>query len=109
MGDCPACSRRRERSDAVHVVAFPKKARLRVDNYFGGCPECGGDDGYLNVNRDHWFVCDKHKTKWWAGYNLFSSWQEESEAEWLSNSYRLAEYREVQPLPCTDPDIGGAA
>jgi len=42
------------------------------DNYFGGCPECGGTHGYLNVNRNHWFVCDDHKTAWFIGSNIFS-------------------------------------
>jgi hypothetical protein len=49
--------------------------------YFGLCPTCHKTDGYLNVGRSHWFVCDEHRTKWCAGANLFSSWREETEAE----------------------------
>ncbi len=40
---------------------------------FRGCPHCGQNDGYLIDRRDQWFFCDRHKTKWRAGSNLFSS------------------------------------
>ncbi len=72
--------------------------RTQSDHYFGGCPECGGTDGYMNVERVHFFVCDKHKTKWRIGENLFSSWHEETEADWQANAKRLASYREVKPM-----------
>lgn len=67
-------------------------------DYFGGCPECGRNDGYLNVGREHWGMCDKHKTKWWIGSNLFSSWKEETEEEWKKNAERLSAYQEVEPV-----------
>ena len=41
------------------------------DDYVGGCPECGGNHGYLSVGCEHWFVCHDHKTKWCVGTNLF--------------------------------------
>jgi ssDNA-binding Zn-finger/Zn-ribbon topoisomerase 1 len=50
-------------------------------NYFGGCPECGGNDGYVNIGRGHWFVCKKHKTHWFIGSNLFSTWKDETPEE----------------------------
>lgn len=74
------------------VIPFPE-----ID-YFGGCPKCGRDDGFLNVGREHWFACFKHKTKWHVGSNLFSSWREQSEQEWALNAARLAGYREVEPI-----------
>jgi len=49
---------------------------MKVDNYFGGCPHCGGNDGYANVGRSHWFFCKAHKTSWCIGANLFSSWRD---------------------------------
>ena len=73
--------------------------RTQSDHYFGGCPECGDTDGYMNVERVHFFICDKHKTKWRIGENLFSSWHEETEADWRDNAKRLASYREVEPMP----------
>ena len=33
-------------------------------DFFGGCPECGHNDGYLNIGRCQWFLCHKHRTKW---------------------------------------------
>ena len=66
--------------------------------HFGACPECGGNDGYLNVGRDHWFVCHHHKVKWLVGTNLFSSWRYQEEDEWRENERLLAGYEEVLPV-----------
>jgi hypothetical protein len=48
------------------------------DDYFGTCPHCHHTDGYINVGKHHWFLCDKHKVKWFVGSNLFSSWRRET-------------------------------
>ena len=72
--------------------------QVTTDEYFGGCPECGKSDGYLNVGRNHWGVCDTHKTTWPIGANLFSSWHDETEAEWQQNEERLATYSIVEPI-----------
>ena len=69
--------------------------------YFGGCPECGQNDGYLNIERDHWFFRDAHKTTWRPGSNLFSSWRHESEADWRRNGGHLEGYDIVDPI---DPE-----
>ena len=53
---------------------------------------------YPNDERDHWFFCDRHKTKWRAGSNLFSSWREEDDEVWQLNRFRLAEYMTVSPI-----------
>ena len=66
--------------------------------YFGGCPKCGRNDGYLNVGKSHWFVCDEHKTTWFVGSNLFSSWREQSQEVWEENARQLSEYKDVEPL-----------
>ena len=71
---------------------------ITTDEYFGGCPECGETNGYLNVGRSHWFVCDAHRTKWFIGENLFSSWRDESEADWRRSAEKLAGHREVKPI-----------
>ena len=65
---------------------------------FGGCPRCRQNDGYLNIGRDHWFRCDRHRVKWLEGSNLFSSWRDENEAIWVGNAALLAEFVEVEPL-----------
>ncbi len=78
------------------VVQF--KQRVTTDQYFGGCPHCGGNDGYMNVGSEHWFRCDEHRTNWKAGSNLFSGWRNEDETIWRENEYRLAEYQTVEPI-----------
>src|SRR5262249_49511508 len=67
----------------------------------GGCPQCGGNDGYLNIGRDHWFVCHTHRTKWCRGSNLFSSWRGQNPKEWEENDVRVGASRWVEPL-CDD-------
>ncbi len=69
---------------------------------FGGCPGCGGTDGwhadrwhadgYPNDGRDLWFFCDRHKTRWRARSNLFSGWRDENYEAWLRNRFKLARY-----------------
>jgi hypothetical protein len=75
------------------------------DGGFGLCPMCGEGRSYLNIGPDHWFICEEHKTKWWAGSNLLSAWRQESEDEWRENEKTLAGYREVQPIePTSTPE-----
>ena len=83
-------------SDVVKLE--PKKTR-HAESQFGGCPHCGKHDGYLNVEREHWFRCDRHKTKWRFGSNLFSGWREEGEEVWQRNRFKLAEYMTVDAMP----------
>ena len=88
------------------------KLGFEVTEYFGGCPECGSQDGYFNVGRDHWVVCEKHKTRWCIGSNLFSSWRDETKEEQLEKAQVMYDpegnlrpgWRTVEPLPPTDPD-----
>lgn len=77
---------------------------VNTQHYFGGCPECGGTDGYVNVGRAHWFFCDAHQTRWCAGVNIFSDWQVEEMTVWRANWEKLDAYREVEPLPMVGDD-----
>lgn len=72
--------------------------------YFGLCPECGGEDGYMNVGPCHWDVCDEHRVKWCIGSNVFSSWEDEPEVLHRENAEKLAFYREVEPYRHPDPE-----
>jgi hypothetical protein len=81
-------------------------AKDNTVSYFGGCPECGSMSCYMNVHREQWFVCDQHRTKWWGGMNIFSSWQYETAEQWARNAEQLADYREVEPVYPTDPSGG---
>ena len=66
---------------------------------YGNCPVCGYTDGYINISCNHWFVCHKHKTKWFVGSNLFADWQSEREVDWLGNAVLLGQYRDVESTP----------
>jgi hypothetical protein len=65
-------------------------------SYFGGCPHCLHNDGFLNtIGREHWFVCHRHKMKWSFGYNVFTV--HDTEDELRTNAYRLANYMTCEP------------
>ena len=61
----------------------------------GHCSICGGNDGYFNIERNHYFFCKKHKKCWCIGSNLFSSWRKESEDIWKKNKKKFAKYNEI--------------
>ncbi len=64
---------------------------------FGLCPHCQGTDGYLNIGRFHWFVCDVHKTRWHTASGVLG-WQDEDQDTWERNADLLEEYTEVEPV-----------
>ena len=65
---------------------------------FGGCPDCGGNDGFLNLGSDHWFICAVHRTKWCVGSNWFRCWRWETKADWQRNFNELQGFREITPV-----------
>jgi len=77
--------------DTATIIPFPEP------NYFGDCPQCGRNDGYLNIGQVHVYVCHRHRTRWEVGMNLFDSWRHETEADWRRNAARIAHYRDVDP------------
>lgn len=79
----------------VAALHFEREMERRACAY-GVCPECGKTDGFLNVGRDHWFLCAAHKTKWCVGSNLFSAWREESNKDWQAHARYLESFREVE-------------
>ena len=64
---------------------------------FGGCPICGTNNGYLNVGREHWFVCDTHRIRWRWGINLMSTWRFENENDWKTNWEQIGDYEVREP------------
>ncbi|MFC1782066.1 response regulator [Planctomycetota bacterium] len=68
------------------------------ESRYGNCPVCGKTDGYVNISCNHWFVCHEHKTKWFVGSGLFSSWENEREIDWLGNAVLLGRYEDVEPI-----------
>ncbi len=81
-------------ADVIREVE-KKKQELQQDNYFGSCSVCGENDGNLNIARDHYFVCQKHKKKWLWGSNHFSGWMNETEKLWKKNHKTLKKYEEI--------------
>lgn len=71
---------------------------MDLDSYYGGCPECQGNDGYLNVYKVHWMVCHQHRVKWWIGENLFPCWRDQTASEWMRNKRLLSGYRAVDTI-----------
>jgi hypothetical protein len=71
---------------------------ITTEEYFGGCPHCGKTNGYRNAGRSHWFFCDDHRVIWHIGTNLFSSWQNETEAEQEEKWKHIENYSEVTPI-----------
>lgn len=69
-----------------------------INHHFGGCPQCGRNNGYFNIGRDHWAMCENHKTKWHIGVNLFPTWQKEGQEIWDKNTESFSEYEEVKPI-----------
>jgi hypothetical protein len=71
-----------------------------VAGYFGDCPICHKNDGYLNVGRNHWFICTAHKTKWCIGANLFSSAMDETPEQQRREQEELgfASFAVVEPF-----------
>ena len=47
----------------------------------------------LNIGKDHWMYCEPHRVTWHVGYNLFSGWQHETEAQWQKNARFLSSFR----------------
>ena len=76
------------------------QSAVTTEEYFGGCPECGKNDGYLNTGRTHVFMCKTHRTSWIAGSNLFSSWRNETEAEQRAkwDEVGMEDFKRVEPI-----------
>ena len=77
-----------------NVVIFPTQETA----LFGICPKCGRADGFVNIGRVQVFFCNQHRTKWWAGANLFSGRCDENPEIWEENKRQLAAFRDVEPL-----------
>ncbi|HZU77948.1 MAG TPA: hypothetical protein VFA70_14370 [Dehalococcoidia bacterium] len=72
-----------------NIITFP------APSYFGDCPRCGRNDGYLNDGAEHWFICRRHRVKWYLGSNLFSAWRALSDAEAWAQAAELATYTAI--------------
>jgi hypothetical protein len=80
-----------------NITTLQPRPRLEAIDFFGGCPTCWRNDGYLNVDRMRWFICHKHRVKWHGGENLFWTCRDDLEAVCQANHDRIKEYRVVEP------------
>lgn len=79
----------------TNVLPFPD---VQHSKYCGGCPQCGKNDGYVNLGVEHWFICRDHKTRWLGGTNLFDGWMNQTVAQTQSAEILLRGYEEVVPV-----------
>jgi hypothetical protein len=67
-----------------------------IEEFWGECPRCGGNDRYLNVGQSHWFVCHQHQIRWYGGDNVFGTWRHQTIEDWRANARLLCYYRETK-------------
>jgi hypothetical protein len=70
------------------------------ESYFGVCPECHRSDGYINCGKSHWGYCKAHKTCWFFGENLLSTWVDETQEEQVRifNELDFGSFKDVEPF-----------
>ncbi len=98
---------------SAQILPFPAPSERDRDavvttHPFGGCPGCRNADGrhadrwnadgYPNGERDYWFFCDRHKTRWRAGSKRGSGGRDENYEVWLRTRFKLARYMTVKPV-----------
>lgn len=79
----------------------------REQHLYHGCSECPpqrGPDDIYNAGRSHWGACHVHRTAWWIGSNLFSSWRDETEAEQRERYREIEGYADMTGAINPDPD-----
>ena len=78
----------------TNVIPFPE---VGYAMRFGYCPKCGKNDGFVNLGKEHWFICREHKMKWFGGSNMFDGWENQTVAQTLGIEAMLNDYQEVLP------------
>jgi len=80
---------------------------------YGTCPRCHEYSDMISAGRNHWMICETHKTKWWVGSNLFSSWryQTKDEQRAIYDAKGVGTFDEVEPYypPPTKAEIAERA
>ena len=65
------------------------------DDAFAPECQCGKEVYYLNIGRNHFWVCDNCKKYTHFGSNLLSSWRNEDKKIWEKNKKKLNTYEMV--------------
>jgi hypothetical protein len=82
------------------VIQFKPKQRRCPDQYFGGCPFCGGMDGIVDVGRVSWCVCRRHRVRWCIGPKI-----PDNPDSWIYEVKRLTPFRVVRPIFPDDDQV----
>ncbi|MBL1143210.1 MAG: hypothetical protein HND53_14430 [Proteobacteria bacterium] len=85
----------------TNVMPFPE---IQYSMRCGVCPSCGKTDGFVNLGKEHWFICRDHKSKWFVGVNLFEGWENQTVAQTECIDLMLSKYKEVVPLRTIDEE-----
>jgi hypothetical protein len=72
--------------------------RLPAADHFGQCPKCKKNDGFVNIGRNHWFFCRRHRVKWYGGHDVFPGWRDEPAGLWLRNEELMSFFLEIEPF-----------
>ena len=79
--------------------------------YWGLCPECEQEPIFIHVRKNHYATCPTHRTAWFVGYNLMTTycrWDDDELVHVYGHDDReritaeaaaeLSAYREVKPV-----------
>jgi len=83
------------------VIQLKPKQRRCPDQYFGGCPFCGGMDGIVDVGPVSWCVCRRHRVRWCIGSKI-----PDNPDSWIYEVRRLTPLRVVRPIFPDDDQVG---
>ena len=95
------CEHDKQKFAALKILKYLVNGAVALRNehdFAGHCPYCGGNDGYFNVERDHYFYCLLCRCMWLRGSNLFSSWRDEDRDIWNRNATRFNSFEFVEPV-----------
>ena len=73
------------------------------------CPECKEPNEHLvclNVRKEIFAVCEKHKVVWWVGHGLSDGFLDETEDNWERNAALIGFHykRDEEPVAWCDDD-----
>jgi hypothetical protein len=86
------------RTDVLDAFGVGVSNEARADDYFGVCPVCLRPGVCYNIGREHWFVCEEHRVRWYVGSALFGTWRDESEEQWARNWEKMKDYDDVKAI-----------
>jgi hypothetical protein len=60
----------------------------------GECPQCHSvGNGFRNYGKHNWVTCERCRVGWYVGYNLFSTWKQETKEDWERNGEYLSGFK----------------